>query len=131
MKKIIISMLLLLSKVPFIQSKIQNFIKKEMDNAVKDGIEEKINQKFDVDVCYSLNDFQLIDSKSEKDVKMSFLFSFSDDDIKRILYHYLKIDVNAQIKNLEFIKADNNSFKIELFASVHNEELKKLISKKI
>lgn len=57
-------------------------------------------------------------------------FSFSDDDIKQIVYHYLKIDIVAQIKKFEFIKTENNSFEIELFASVSDEEIKKLISNK-
>ena len=57
-------------------------------------------------------------------------FSFSDDDIKRIIYHYLKIDIVAQIKKFEFTRTENNSFEVELFASASDEEIKKLISNK-
>lgn len=57
MKNMIISMLLFLSKLSFFNSKIKSFIEKQLNKSVKNVIEEKINQKFDVDVHYSLNDF--------------------------------------------------------------------------
>lgn len=130
MKNMIISMLLFLSKLTFFNSKIKSFIEKQLNKSVKNVIEEKINQKFDVDVHYNLNDFQLANSEKEKKVEMKCSFSFSDDDIRQIIYHYLKIDIVAQIKKFEFIKTENNSFEIELFASASDEEIKKLISNK-
>ena len=130
MKNMIISMLLFLSKLTFFNSKIKSFIEKQLNKSVKNVIEEKINQKFDVDVHYSLNDFQLANYENEKEVEMKCSFSFSDDDIKRIIYHYLKIDIVAQIKKFEFTRTENNSFEVELFASAADEEIKKLISNK-
>ena len=46
------------------------------------------------------------------------------------IYHYLKIDIVAQIKKFEFTRTENNSFEVELFASASDEEIKKLISNK-
>lgn len=124
----IISMLLFLSKLSFFNSKIKSFIEKQLNKSVNNVIDEKINQKIDVDVHYGLNDFQLANYEKEKEVEMK--CSFSDADIKQIIYHYFKIDIVAQIKKFEFIKTENNSFEIELFASASDEEIKKLISNK-
>ena len=97
MKNMIISMLLFLSKLTFFNSKIKSFIEKQLNKSVKNVIEEKINQKFDVDVHYSLNDFQLANYENEKEVEMKCSFSFSDDDIKQIIYHYLKKPLLLQV----------------------------------
>ena len=75
-------MLLFLSNLSFFNSKIKSFIEKQLNKSVKNVIEEKINQKFDVDVHYNLNDFQLanyendIDIFCEKFAEIKFLNSF-------------------------------------------------------